>query len=421
MSEKAAGLLKRILAGEFEDTLHEFLDLAVTRGLVAPPETIPALLGLGKGELRPLVLAVSGERGPWLAAHNPAWAFALARAPQDAWEHGTRIERVAALEQVRLNNPEQACQWVQSTWQQDSPEDRAAFLATFFSHLSLADEPFLETCLDDKRKEVREAARSLLLRLENSRFVQRMWARVKPLIRLKSKFLGGDTLEVTLPENVDAAAKRDGLGGPLLRKKMGEKANLLAQMISLIPPGLWSRELGRPPEKLIAAALNCEWKEPLLLGWQLATQSTGDVAWAEAIAPLWVSEAGRQILDADGMDRLIPLMRVEKVEALVQSSVKPLVGELHDRNLLLSLLIHYSRPWTVKMARTVIQSAQRQSGELRYTLPEVLFKFAHRIPPELAAEFTNGWAAEPKSYWRERINTFLLVLNFRQEIRQSLK
>jgi hypothetical protein len=421
MPEKAAGLLKRILAGEFEPALREFLQQATERSLIAPPETLPALLGLGKNELRPLVTQVAGQRGRWLAAHNPSWAYALGRDPQDAWEHGVRIERVAALEQIRAAEPGRAREWIQATWEQDAPEDRAAFIATFALGLGMDDEPLLESCLDDKRKEVREAARSLLLRLEGSRFVQRAWARVRPLLKLKSKFLGGDTLEVTLPETLDAAAKRDGLSGAQLRKKLGEKANLLAHMLSVVPPSLWSRELGRAPEKLIAAALNAEWKEPVLLGWQLAAQGARDVDWAEAIAPLWVThDEGRQLLDLDSLEGLTLLMRMEKAEALVQASIKPLIGELDDKSPLIALLQHYKRPWTPKLARALVQSAQRQSGAFLYVLPQALPGFAYHMPPELAAEFATGWASEPNGHWRGRIDAFLMTLNFRNEIRQSL-
>jgi hypothetical protein len=310
---------------------------------------------------------------------------------------------------------------VQDTWEQDVPEHRAAFIDTFSIGLSMEDEPLLEACLDDKRKEVREAAKKLLLHLEHSRFVQRMWARVKPLVRLKSKFLGGDKLEAALPEDLDHGAKRDGIGGPSLRKKMGEKANALAQMVSNIPPVLWSREFGRPPEKLISAAAGSEWNEPIVLGWQMAAQRTKDKDWAEAIVIFWATQAeGQQILDIESLDESILLMRQEKVEALVNAAIKPPFNELEDKSLLIPLLKKYCHPWTEKMARAVVRSAQKQSGKYGYNLPNALPGFALYIPPELAADFAAGWDEEPKGAWRENINKFLMILNFRNEIKQSL-
>lgn len=421
MPERAAGLLKRILMGEFEALLPEFLQMTAAGGLVAPPETLPSLLGMSRSELHPLILPVIGRRGRWLAEQNPAWAYALERETQDAWELGTLFERAAALERIRASEPGRARQWVQAGWEQDAPEHRAAFIATFEIGLSMEDEPILEACLDDKRKEVREAAKRLLLRLEHSRFVQRIWARAKPLFRLKSKFLGGDKLEVGLPEDLDQQAKRDGIGGPALRKKMGEKANALAQMVSNIPPALWSREFGKPPEKLISVAVDCEWKEPVLLGWQLAAQRTRDRDWAEGIVIFWATQAeGQQILDLESINESILLMRQEKVEALVNATIMPPFSELDDKSLLIPLLVNYRHPWTDRMARVVVHCAQRQSGKYGYNLPAALPAFALYIPPELAVEFAAGWDEEPKGAWRENINKFLMILNFRNEIRQSL-
>lgn len=418
MPEKAAGLLKRIVAGEFDGLLPEFLQLTAERGYIVPPETIPALLGLGKNDLRKLVLPVIGERGRWLAAHNPAWAYALGRDPLDAWENGVRAERIAALEQIRATEPGKARSWVLASWEQDSPEDRALFLGAFSVGLSMEDEPFLESCLDDKRKEVRDAARGLLIRLESSRFVGRMWARAKPLVQLKTKFLGGDSLEVSLPEGLDAAAKRDGLGGAPLRKKMGEKANLLAQMIASIPPARWSQELGRPPEKLVALAMSHEWKEALLLGWALAAQAARDTAWAESILRLTASKAEFQnVLEPEMLRELVMLLTPGQVQAIAQSNIKSI---FKDDSPLLTLLQGYRRPWTPGLARTVIQSAQRQAGKgwrLSHALPE----FAEWIPPGLANEFGQGWPDEISGVWGLAIESFLQVLNFRNEIRKSLK
>jgi len=422
MPEKAAGLLKRLLAGEFEGALPEFLQLTAERGYIVPPETLPALLGLGKNDLRKLVRLVIGERGGWLAAHNPTWAYALGREPLEAWEQGTRAERIAALEQIRAREPGKARAWVHASWEQDAPEDRAAFVATFSAGLSMADEPFLESCLDDKRKEVRDAARGLLLRLENSRFVGRRWAQVRSLIRLKSKFLGGDALEVTLPEGLDSAAKRDGLGGAQLRKKMGEKANLLAQTLALVPPALWSQEFNRPPEKLVALALTCEWKEPLLLGWQLAAQGARDAIWAGAIAALAATKAeALNLFEQEILRDLIMLLEADRVQALAQASIRPILGELQDGSPLLYLLQQYRRPWTAGLARTVMQSVQRQAGGRHWGLAQALPAFASQIPPELADEFSRGWPAEPDGAWRTKLDEFSMILNFRNEIRRSLE
>jgi hypothetical protein len=111
MSECAAGLLKRMLAGECEAVLAEFLQRAAERQLLTPPELLPGLFGLDKKDLRPLVQAVAGERGRWLAAQNPAWTDALVHPGEETWETGTTGQRLALLRRTRQATPDKARSW----------------------------------------------------------------------------------------------------------------------------------------------------------------------------------------------------------------------------------------------------------------------------------------------------------------------
>ncbi|RPI95712.1 MAG: hypothetical protein EHM40_02520, partial [Chloroflexi bacterium] len=106
ISKEAAVFLKRILGGEHQEVLPEFLALIARQKRLVPPETLPALLGLGKHNLRKLVLPVIGERGKWLASQNSAWAYAMGKDDeQDVWETGARLERVEYLERLRERDP----------------------------------------------------------------------------------------------------------------------------------------------------------------------------------------------------------------------------------------------------------------------------------------------------------------------------
>ncbi|HEX6033797.1 MAG TPA: DUF5691 domain-containing protein [Anaerolineales bacterium] len=366
ISEEAALFMKRILEGEHEGVLPEFLSLTALHNRIVPPETLPALLGLGKHTLRNLVLPVIGERGKWLAGQNPAWSYALGQEDGDeSWDTATRAERVRLLERLREGDARHAIELVQSTWEHDPPEERAAFVAALSHGLSIEDEPFLETCLDDSRKEVRDAALDLLIRLPESRHAERMAKRVEPLIEYKSQRLRGDILHVALPEQMDAQARRDGITGATLSKKLGKQANVLAQMISLMPPSFWTQRWNQTPEKIIPSALKSEWKEALILGWALATERSGDAIWAAAIADALLKQAeGRKIvgeLDLRGIVKLIP---IEKFEALAKASILKTINDLNDVHPMLTLLEAYDRPWSEPLSRTVMASLQRQAGKI---------------------------------------------------------
>ena len=422
ISEEASIFLKRILGGEHEQVLPEILSLTASHNRLVPPETLPALLGLGKHKLRKLVLPVMGERGKWLAGQNPAWSYALGREDEElVWETGARLERVEWLERLRERNPKHAVELIQSTWSQDPYEERAAFVAALSNGLSMDDEPFLESCLDDSRKEVRDAALDLLIRLPESRHAQRMTARVELLVEYKSQMLGRDSLRVTLPAGVEADAKRDGISGVTLHRKLGKQANLLAQMISVVPPSFWNQRWKQSPEKILQAALKSEWKDALLIGWFLATERSEDSDWAAAIADLVVKQAeGWEIFTEMDLRRIINLIPVEKFEALVKASFAKAIKELHGMHPILGLLEAYDQPWSESLARTVMASMQRQAGKGHWPLMRALPAFGLRVPIHLSETFINNWPDELKGgeTW---IDQFCAVLRFRRDMTDALR
>ena len=422
ISDEASVFLKRILDGEHQDVLPEFLSITASLGRIVPPETLPSLLGLGKNKLRRLVLSVIGQRGRWLARYNPSWAYAVGREDeQDIWENGTRSERVDFLERLRDHDAKHALELIQSTWDSDSYEERAAFVSTLKIGVSLADEPFLESCLDDSRKEVRDAALELLIRLPESGHSARMTARLLPLLEYKSSLLKGATIQVTLPEQLDASAKRDGISGATISRKMGKQASLLAQMISLTHPSVWSRTWNQTPEKLIQAALKSEWKEALIMGWYLATERSRDLKWAAAIAETTVKQLGGQAITAEmDLRSLAVLIPIETFESLAKSSIIKTIRDLNDDHPILALLEAYDVPWSETLAQTVLSSIQRQAVNNHWRLMRALPGFGIRIPVSLTETFLKGWPNDSKS-WGTWIDQFCSVLRFRRDMTDALR
>jgi len=422
ISEEAVAFLKRILGGEHEQVLPEFLSLTASHKRIVPPETLPALLGLGKHKLRKLVLPVIGERGKWLAGQNPSWSYALGREDADeVWETGTRLERVELLERLRERDPKHAIELIQSTWEQDPYEERAVFVVALSNGLSIDDEPFLESCLDDSRKEVREAALNLLIRLPRSKHAKRTSARLEPFLEYKSHFIGKDSLHINLPEQVDAAAKRDGISGATLHKKLGKQANLLAQMISLTPPSLWNEKWEQTPERILQAALKSEWKDALILGWSLATERSEDSDWAAAIAEVAVRQTdGLEIVGEVDMRGLIRLIPMEKLEALAKVSIVNTIKDLNDTHPMLVLLEAYDAQWSESLARTVMTSMQRQAGKNHWRLMRALPSFGLRVPVSLAETFIKDWPEDLKG-WETWIDQFCAVLRFRRDMTDALR
>src|SRR5690606_7489132 len=140
--------------------------------------------------LRGPLLRLAGVRGGWLAAQHAGLHEVFA-------EPGRRDPATARLLLTRAG-------------QEEPDPGRADLLAALAGHLEPGDEPLLEAALDDRRSEVRRRAACLLALLPDSAFAARMRDRAARWLRVERT---GDAVavRVDLPEELDDAARRDGI------------------------------------------------------------------------------------------------------------------------------------------------------------------------------------------------------------------
>jgi hypothetical protein len=267
-----------------EELLLHWCATCRTAGYRVPHRLLPALLDRAAStELRGKVSVVAGERGVWLAGQNPAWVWlqddkklqaALdgieqklgpsARAtspgpgsPTDGahatngggavdprqWALLSTDERVSQLRRVRKHDPAAARDLLVTAWSGDSAKDRRALLETLLVSLGPDDEDLLEAALDDRAASVRELATRILDGLPDSRRASRMADRLRPLV--SEAGLLRRHLEVRLPDDPDAAGRRDGLGKP----PPGRSARgwWLERIVAGAPFEAW----GGPAEKVV--------------------------------------------------------------------------------------------------------------------------------------------------------------------------
>ena len=195
--------------------VSEWCVLAARAGKRAPDILLPKLLEAGRKsqDFAFEILPILGHRGVWLAAQNPAWNYADMSDPEQTWRTGDRFHRLLLLRYLRVTNPITAREFVQATWKEETARERAAQLKIFHTGLSMGDEPLLEEALDDRAKTVKAAAAGLLSRLAPSRFVSRMTARAQAMLTLEQGrgWRSRPRLSLTLPEELDDAALRDGV------------------------------------------------------------------------------------------------------------------------------------------------------------------------------------------------------------------
>jgi hypothetical protein len=386
----AAGVLRQVLAGTSAPLLAEWMALADAAGVTAPHELLPAVLdyGVRHAAAREEIARSLGARGRWLAAQNPAWSFAteVPADPAAGWETGSAEERLRILGQVRETDPAAGLSLVQSTWKSDPARDRAGFVEALATGLSMDDEPFLESALDDRSKQVREASARLLSALPGSRLVARMVERLTPLLRpsgppgLLARLAGGSArILVELPAECDAGMQRDGIVSQL--PGAGERTWWLRQMLAAVPPSVWSARWEMDPAACLAAAHASEEGPLLLSAWTMAAVRGRDAAWAEAL--LRAGSGGDAASVAE-------LLAPEQLEAVALERLRPLdVERLRPaQNGLVSghpaaVLLQAARfPWSPELTRAALRAVPREDPW--YGLAELLRALAPYMHPATA-------------------------------------
>jgi hypothetical protein len=367
--------------------------------------------------LQDRALQIMDQRGRWLARFVKIGQWVSPSAlGEEAWQEGRIEERLAYLKQVRSSHPAKARELIQSTWAQESHEVRARMLQAFADHLSLEDEPFLESCLDDKRKEVRTVAQELLNRMPESRLVGRMVERAKPFLEFTPAGVLGlkkAKLEVRLPEKFEKDWTRDGIEQKSVPHGMGEKAWWLQQIVERIPPSLWGE-----PQPLIPS-LDKEWREVLLNAWQRAAVRFKDAHWALALL---------ENLSNHGAVALIAALPAGEIEAQTLHRLRSGTGPLEREGLEWQFLQNCPRPLSAEIVEALGQrvmqslSSWQQMQTIDWAVSQMLHELAMLLPPALLRQIpssTHQAFSKSEHPFFEEFASFVDVLTFRQQMHQA--
>ncbi len=355
-SPGATAILGQILTEQMQPLLLEWLVSAAHASRRPPHQMLPALLeaAVARRVLRAPVSAVLDERGRWLTQFNAKWQFTGDgdQPPVEQWHVGNRPQRAEALRAVRASHPAQALELIAATWSEDPAEARAEWVECLLDGLSDADEPFLESCLDDRSARVREAAADLLARLPKSLFVERMIARVTPCVTYHPgveasvlKLTRGKkaSWDVTLPEAFEKSMQRDGMSEKP-SETLGPKQWWLRQMIGCVPLDHWTSATGASPADLVGAA-NGEFAAVLIRGWLSALARRPVAAWIEPL----VAVAGTDLLSSAGVLQAVPVaQRAAVMATLARNAKQPWMALNH--------LIEAWRPLDEDVSRQLLES-----------------------------------------------------------------
>ncbi|MCA2215911.1 DUF5691 domain-containing protein [Wangella sp. NEAU-J3] len=387
-----------------------------------PPEALPALLDAGRrnGTVRPSLARVAGRRGAWLAAMRADWRWLLDEAPAGpagAWETGSGGERLAYLITLRRTDPAAGLALLESTWAGESSDDRARFVAALDVGLSGTDDAFLDRALDDRRREVREAALDLLRRLPGSALGRRMAERARAAIHLERRRLGRDRLLVDPPEDLDEALRRDGVAA-MPARGTGIGAWLLEEVVAGAPLDTWIPAFGRDPDAVLDLARGHDWETPLVHGWAKAAIAQRDPAWATALVNHDGRGSGQGLREAVRWDLHLVLPPAE----LARIAADFLRREDHLAHRLLAV---HTGDWPDELAVAVVETIARRARTDRHSwqLAELCRAAALAMPPRYAAPVAQLAAQldqEPSDPSRVRpVADLARTLTFRHEMHQE--
>lgn len=387
VSSAAARRLSALLSDR-PGLLAEWLTLCAEAGARVPEEQLPELFERARTnrELAERFAQVAGARGRWLAAQNPDWQRVLDRvgvAPAETldaevWETGSRADRVAYLASLRREEPDAARELLAAGWAREDALDRAEFLALLAEGLADADEPFLEQALDDRRREVREAAALLLGRLDGSAYAERMRARLRACVEVRPGGVLGrkPQLEVNPPSEVDAQMRRDGIPAATRSQSPLQAAeSQLRAIVARSPLQEWCELTGLLPEAIVHLTIDPH-DSMVLIGWWEAARRQLDARWAAAIVGRWRPGQAWQL------GELLELLVPEERRAITARMLNKHPAE----EAAVVWIAECPGPWDVPLGRAVL----RALGQLRRGRPFAVLSvreaLAERLPAQLVGE-----------------------------------
>ncbi|UUU31412.1 DUF5691 domain-containing protein [Streptomyces sp. CA-210063] len=435
---------RRGAAPDLMELLPQWLALANAYGYAAPPQALPALLDAARGrtDLRPAALTFAGTRALWLARLNTDWRFALRAVPgggaalpgpdepervQRLWQEGLFAERVALLTAIRARDAASARELLASTWPTERAEDRLMFLDTLRTGLGARDEPFLETALADRSRNVRATAAELLSALPDSALAGRMAKRATTCVAVDHT-AGAPTLVVEAPHECDPGMERDGVL-PKAPSGRGERSWWLGQLVEAAPLGAWSRRFGgRTPEEIVALPVADDWRGELHGAWCRAAVRQRNPGWSRALlgAPSTPEAGGPGAVSLAERAKLLAMLEDGERAGWVAGFIAT-----HGLSEAFQLLGVCAVPWAPPLGRAVVDALNiaRDAGSYPWSFSGVMglaercldpVEVVRLEPLTATPEDAEDSAPGAGGYWAEAFQRLTTTLRLRATMQGEL-
>lgn len=251
-------LWRRWRAMEDHEACMIWVEAAAERGITVPDEDLPWLWDQGErnAAIRPLLAAVAGPMGAWLLQRpNHPWPYMVRhvqrRTPEAVLNDpaSDSEERLGAFRAWASQDAATAMAWLQSAWDQEKAEFRAAALRALRPHrIASLDEAWWSGRLTDRSRNVRALALDALWADPATALAQRENAITRacfvrtPAGKWSKLFGGNGSLELMLPPEGTPEDEKRGLDINPGYRKVGRQAWMLHERVRRTQPdqfALW--------------------------------------------------------------------------------------------------------------------------------------------------------------------------------------
>ncbi|MEZ4709334.1 MAG: DUF5691 domain-containing protein [Caldilineaceae bacterium] len=425
-SPNATAALFIMLNGSYAELLTEFLSALAAAGQTAPHLHLPNLLdhGARNPSTRRLILPVLDATGRWLAGQNPEWRWAAPgvekwEAMLELWKTDKPQARQALLRQQRLVDPAAGLRLLQSTWKAEDATRRAGLIGALETGLSMTDEPFLETALDDRLSAVRKKAAELLARLPASRLCRRMVQNTAELFHWEPET--DEKVRLQFPDEFAPAIFRDGVvkrpGQDLARIR----SNQLIEIMGAIPLDHWTTTWNATPNAIIEARTASKWPVSLLRGFAVAAERQQRIDWAKLL--LRADNFGLNTL------RLVAILPLADFTALAHELDAQLPTDeiITKETVLVKVLRKWEGPWTLPLIQLWLPRLRAYiAQDMESKTPDVILRATLRqmarqaAPAHIAIVIDELRPMIQENIWRPAILEALSLLTFRRRMLEGV-
>lgn len=410
-SQSANIALKEALSEDLPQFVELWLERCSGKNQLAHPEMLPTLfdIALKKKQLRKLITSVAGKRGEWLAQLNPQWSFSAAQDVKMMWETGSLDDRKNALATLRVQNPAEALNLLQSTWTTEGASEKLAFLEILDINLSGNDLTWLEG-LTEKGQKVTNAILGLLKAIKGSSIINEYESILKKMVNIKTSktmlgMLSKTTIEVTENVEIPPSIFKTGIEKMSSDKNVSDGLNIALQLLAIVPPSSINDHFKLQTSEIIEI-LKKEKRENFVASIMSSTILHRDAAWARALLD-------QTDITADpgttwSLLLLVPEKDRDRYAMRFFTAMPGLITE--------GMRLDNSE-WSIDLAKTILKLTAND-----YAYNKSFYRPASvKIPVSLidSLESFSSSDEQKKAYWKNQSDELVRLLILKRQILQS--